>query len=485
MDDDDETVPSVAIRAPKACFVQPRARVVVLSGAQRGESYRVHRSLTIGRSRDADVTLSGRRLSREHARIVPEGGHYVLEDRSSNGCAINGQPAPPRARLNFGDEIDLAGEAILLFTHEHEERAQLQQLERFETIGRVAASIAHDFNNVLAVVLATLEALDVDGVDRDALEDARAATHQGIALSRQIVDLARPHGEERYGDLGAVAQSTAKLMQRLLRLSDDHIRVRVEASQGVVVRCPTVQLQQVAMNLCVNAKEAMAETGGTLAVSVDAPSPGWARLTVSDAGRGMQPQTASRAFEPFFTGRAQGTGLGLATVAEIVEGAGGHCHVRTAAGHGTTVEAWLPRAEVPREAPNASAPIADEGALEEGRAPKVLVLEDDHALGRAMKRQLARVKVPATWTAAPEVALERLEAEPFDAVLVDLHLEETTALELLPELRARAPDAKFVIYSGGWTEQQRAALLAGGAHALLQKPCTAQELLAALLAGED
>lgn len=227
---------------------------------------------------------------------------------------------------------------------------QLLRLQKDAQIGRILAGVAHDFNNILsviggcAVMMAADRGMSAQQV-RD-LEDITNATQRGAELVRVMIDLCRPEdsGRRQDSDLNEVVLRMEKLLRLLLR---KNIRLAVDLAEGLGrVGLDSGRLEQVLLNLVVNARDAMPD-GGIITLKT-LPSEAGARLVVCDTGVGVPPDVQARMFEPFFTTKppGKGTGLGLSTIQEILALCGGKASVSSRPGEGTTVELFLPRAGV-------------------------------------------------------------------------------------------------------------------------------------------
>jgi two-component system cell cycle sensor histidine kinase/response regulator CckA len=224
--------------------------------------------------------------------------------------------------------------------------AQFWQAQRLECLGLLASGIAHDFNNLMSVIVAcaemALEDIPEGSAGQRDVAEIRRTADRAIALTQRLLAFSRP-GTGFVGDvdLGALALDVAGLVRRLVNGGIDV--VVVPSSRAARVRANPGQLEQVVLNLCVNARDAMPD-GGRLVIRVDVDGTD-ALLRVIDTGTGMTPDVLAHAFEPFFTtkDRAHGTGLGLSTCAAIVQRAGGRIEVDTAPGRGTTMTVRLPR----------------------------------------------------------------------------------------------------------------------------------------------
>ncbi len=277
---------------------------------------------------------------------------------------------------------------------------QLLQSQKMEAVGRLAGGIAHDFNNLLTVITSysdlLLEDLGTDDPKRSDVEQVRKAADGAAALTRQLLAFSRQQVvEPRVVSLNAVVESLQKILRRVL--GEDVDLATTPGPDLGAVRADVGQLEQVLMNLAVNARDAM-PTGGKLTIETGnvEHDPAFARgkgaaavrqfvmLAVTDTGVGMDEATKARIFEPFFTTKApgKGTGLGLATVYGIVQQSGGFIWVYSEPGHGTTFKIYLPRVDAPAE----SAVVAAVGPV--ARGTETVLLAEDSAAVRAVARQV-------------------------------------------------------------------------------------------------
>jgi two-component system cell cycle sensor histidine kinase/response regulator CckA len=364
---------------------------------------------------------------------------------------------------------------------------QLRQSQKMEAIGRLAGGVAHDFNNLLTIILGNIHLLrqvsppDVEAISL--IDDIREAADRAAGLVRQLLTFSRrTPAHPEIIDLNQVVSATANLLKRLL---GEQVFVNLKLSpEPVRVRADRGQLEQVIMNLAVNARDAM-PTGGTLTLAtrrVDPPSLGEdpiARLIVSDTGIGMTDEVKARIFEPFFTtkGPDKGTGLGLATVYGIVEQAGGHIEVDSTPGKGTTFRVDLPWCF-------AAAPSTVITARETmfrtvpGAGKSVLLVEDEDGV-----RKLARYALEGqgyTVAEAPdaESALELLKPDSaFDLLVTDLTMPGMDGRDLAGQVRATRPDMGVVFVSGYVPDGGRLEEVPGAV--FLPKPFTPVDLLRA------
>jgi PAS domain S-box-containing protein len=372
--------------------------------------------------------------------------------------------------------------------------AQYRQAQKLESIGRLAGGVAHDFNNLLTVILSSSEVMKQDRaaglpVDDDDIEQIHAAGERARDLTRQLLAFARKQVIAPVSlDLNAVVRGSEKLLHRVLG-EDVHLMVKAETGLWATL-CDAGQIEQVLVNLAVNARDAM-PGGGALtietrnveaedaeAVSDPDRRPGrWVRLTVRDTGLGMSPEAKAHLFEPFFTTKehGKGTGLGLATVHGIVAQSGGHLHVESEPGRGTTFHICLPPSDAPQVV-NQPAPPAESTSGSEA----ILLVEDDPLVRgvtlRALKGSGYRV-IPAA-SGEEALAIAGREGLRIDLVVTDVVMPGMTGREVVDELRRRLPRVPALFVSG-YTQDaivQRGVLDSGVA--FLPKPFTPSTLVA-------
>jgi signal transduction histidine kinase/CheY-like chemotaxis protein len=373
-------------------------------------------------------------------------------------------------------------------------QGQLAQAQKMEAIGQLAGGVAHDFNNLLTVIAGrshlALEQLPAEHPLRRHIELIKTTTDRAAALTRQLLAFSRKQVlEPKVLDLNALVTGVMPMLQRLL--GEDIELATVPAERLGRVKADPSQLEQVILNLAVNARDAMPQ-GGILTVETAnadldeayakghaGATPGaFVMLAVSDTGHGMDADTRARIFEPFFTTKAQGkgTGLGLATVFGIVKQSGGNIWVYSEPGHGTTFKVYLPRVAeaLTAAAPASTAPVPPRGS------ETVLLVEDDEEV-RALARETLEAGgytvIPA---AGPSEAL-RLAADgsrPIDLLLTDVVLPQLSGRGLADRLSADHRELRL-LYMSGYTDEAivRHGVLAEGV-AFLQKPFTPYALLA-------
>jgi signal transduction histidine kinase len=366
---------------------------------------------------------------------------------------------------------------------------QLMRSQRLEGMGRLAAGIAHDFNNLLTVILSNAEFAYADlpagSPIRDLIAPIHDASHRATALTRQLLAFSRrqPSAPEVI-DLRAEAGGVLRLLQRLLGA-----RVRLETRLGECwpVRIDPGQLEQVLLNLALNARDAL-PGGGTLVVSaeneaVDAArgralgiAPGdWVHLSVADDGEGMDEEVRARCFEPFFSTKGErGTGLGLATCHGLVRQAGGQISVESAPGRGTTFHVHLPRHAGP--ASHRPRPLPGDRAKAPRRGRTVLIAEDDLTVQQVARRSLEQAGYRVRTAQTGPEALGILEAEPaIDALLTDLVMPGMGGAELSAQARVIRPELR-VLFVSGFADDATIEGLARTGDPILMKPYTPADL---------
>lgn len=382
---------------------------------------------------------------------------------------------------------------------------QLQQAQRLESVGRLAGGVAHDFNNLLAGIMnyagivshglqeeMTRRGLSEDNAFRGLADDIGQITHvarRAAALTRQLLIFSRRTVvRPEVLDLNAVVGDMEEMLRRTIGQNVDHLGT-VFAPDLPLIKADRGQIDQVVMNLVVNARDAMPGGGQieieTAKVEVDGMigrlrgiDPGtYARLIVSDTGTGMSPEVIERAFEPFFTTKAksEGSGLGLATVYGIVREGGGEVSIESQPGRGTTVRVDLPATQGPRPEhrhaqPHAELPMPDE---------TVLVVEDEAIVREPTQRLLAShgYTVLAADSGAAALAIVAEHKGAIDLLLTDVVLPRRSGSEVAGDILALRPATKVLFMSGySYDVIGPQGVLEAGV-CLIEKPFSADELL--------
>lgn len=392
----------------------------------------------------------------------------------------------------FDDGGNIVG-AVTVFTDATERKtleAQLRQALKMEAVGQLAGGVAHDFNNLLTVILSygsmLAERLHPSDPNSGDVREMTAAAERAARLTRQLLAFSRKQVlQPQVIDVNSMVTNVETLLRRLIGVD---ITLQIDLASGIpAVDADPGQLEQVLMNLAVNARDAMPD-GGTLRISTaedsssrrDAPpdAGGVGRkhvvLTVSDTGSGMSSEVRARVFDPFFTTKipGEGTGLGLSTVYGIVKQSGGDIRVRSEPGQGTAFDIYLPCADAPpRSAPAGST-----------RAPRgsetILVVEDDPSLRTLAVRVLKRYGYDVISAASGPDALA-LSADPrtvVDAVLTDVIMPGMNGREVVERLLAARPGLPYLFMSGYTDDDVLRRGVLHGESAFLQKPFTADQL---------
>jgi two-component system, cell cycle sensor histidine kinase and response regulator CckA len=365
--------------------------------------------------------------------------------------------------------------------------AQLRQAQKMEAVGRLAGGIAHDFNNLLTAITGysglLIESLDEGDPRRDDAEQIRTAAERATELTGQLLAFSR-RGMVRpiAVDIHGVVQDMEPMLRRLI---GEHIKLRTDLrADEPHVLTDRSQVEQVILNLVLNARDAMSD-GGRLTIETEAleATAAWAQgltpatsvvLTVADTGTGIADDVREHVFEPFFTtkGPTGGGGLGLATVYATVRQAGGRIRLQSVPGRGTTVRIVLPISPRPDDV------LASEGAPvnAQGTPGRVLLVEDEAAVRELVERILRKAGFEVTAAPDPMVALRMaVDAGPFDLLVSDIVMPGMNGIELARELRASRPDLRVLLISG-YTEEAVGRVGPDGLD-LLAKPFTADELL--------
>jgi two-component system cell cycle sensor histidine kinase/response regulator CckA len=395
--------------------------------------------------------------------------------------------------------VDFAGHrALLAVIEDVSERqrleAQLRQAHKMEAVGQLAGGVAHDFNNLLTIILGYTGLVATQLADRPELrhqvEEVAKAGERGAALTRQLLAFSRQLPlQPRIVDLNAVVAGVETMLHRLI---GEHVELamRLEAAAGRVLMDPGL-IEQVIVNLAVNARDAMPGGGGVIVETADVeldaldvgahagllPGP-YVLLAVSDSGSGMDAATRARIFEPFFTTKdsGKGTGLGLATVFGIVRQSGGHIEVDSEPGQGSSFKIYLPRAAGAATAPE---PASAARAERPGSSETVLVVEDEPALRQLVRTLLDGGGYTVLVAEGVEAALALAERHrgAVHLLLTDVVMPGLSGPEVAAQLLAVRPEARVLYMSGyaGDLVGRRGVLPAGAA--LLVKPFTEASLL--------
>ena len=364
---------------------------------------------------------------------------------------------------------------------------QLRQAQRMESIGRLAGGVAHDFNNVLTAIFGyselMAEGFAVGTHERDDLEEIRKAAQRASGLTRQLLAFSR---QQVLLPIVLNPNELIENLEKMLgRMIGEDIRFGLSLSPTIGnIRADPGQIEQVLMNLVVNARDAM-PNGGSLLIEtsnvlldeqyvlehqVVLPGP-YVLIAVSDTGTGIPPEVVSRIFEPFFTTKevGKGTGLGLSTVYGIVKQSGGYIWVYSEAGKGTTFKTYLPRVDAPSEVGIPATPPSELTGTE-----TILLAEDDEIIRALTKNILTKFGYRVLDAPHPQAALSAAEAHqgPIHLLLTDVVMPGASGRELAWEIAKTRPDTKVLFISGYTGEAMIQHGLIDPGLNYLQKPFT-------------
>jgi two-component system cell cycle sensor histidine kinase/response regulator CckA len=428
----------------------------------RATGYR--REEVIGRTA-AELGLCNRPEERARLAEILE-KHQSARDVEISYRTKSGQQ---RTGLESAEIIDLAGQKCIFsifkdVTDHKVLEEQLRQAAKMEAVGQLSGGIAHDFNNLLGVIIGYCEMLEEQIPPRSPLrkdcDQIKKAGERAAALTRQLLAFSRQQVlDPKILDLNATARDLEKMLRRLigehidLMTSLDPVLGSVKADRG--------QIEQVIMNLVVNARDAMPE-GGRLTIETanveldegfdsrhpQARAGSYVVLSVSDTGMGMDAQTQARIFDPFFTTKelGKGTGLGLSTVYGVVSQSGGHIGVYSELGHGTTFKIYLPRVgdDTSAERKSSAVPEVLRGA------GTILLVEDEEPLRVLTRRLLIEHGYSVLDAGHPDQALQiaRQHSGPIDMLLTDVVMPGMNGRVLVEKLAAIRPLPRIIYMSG-------------------------------------
>jgi PAS domain S-box-containing protein len=412
------------------------------------------------------------------ARVWPR---FLDQGTMSAEVTLN-RPDGGQRRIEFVATADVRpGRHISVvrdLTHQKGLEEQLRQAQKMEAVGRLAGGIAHDFNNLLTAISGYSEFL-IAGLDderqRRHAEEIRKAAARAAALTGQLLAFSRQQVlQPLVLDLNAVVSDMDMMLRRLIG-EDVELVALLEPELGAVLADPT-QIEQVIVNLAVNARDAMPHGGSVTIETANVATekgPG-VELRLTDTGVGMTDAEREQLFDPFFTTKQGGTGLGLATVYGIVEQSGGTIEVDSAPGLGSSFRICLPRASTPAETP-AAARVPD--APERG-SETILLVEDEMVVRRLVAEILETTGYTVLQAGDGPSGLEllRRHSDPIDLLLTDVVMPGMSGPEVAQAVTSMRPGT-HVLYMSGYTDSaiDRHGVLEPGI-AFLQKPFSADDL---------
>ncbi len=367
-------------------------------------------------------------------------------------------------------------------TQHRELEQQLRQMQKIEAIGRLAGGVAHDFNNILMAISSYSELLErklTEEALRRYLDEIVKATDRGSSLTQSLLTFSRKQvSSPQVVDLNALISEQLKMLKRLI---PENIELKFSAGSDIAcLKADPSQLEQVIMNLLINARDAMPD-GGRLVIETangrvnNAVSPGeiegstFVVLTVSDNGCGMDAETQSHIFEPFFTTKEQGkgTGLGLATVFGIVKHSGGQIFVTSDPGIGTTFKVHFPAVEAkPKATPT------KEEEIPVGGSGTILLVEDEAGVRDSAAEYLSEsgYTVLKAGKGTEALAIAETYESAIDLLLTDLVMPQMSGIELAKRITEMRPHVKTIFMSGYSNNLLSAQQMADPNHVLLRKP---------------
>jgi two-component system cell cycle sensor histidine kinase/response regulator CckA len=438
----------------------------------------------VGRTDDDLVSTEEAEASRESDRQVIDSGEPLLDIEETRTLVGGAKAAVLTSRVPLRDAAGRVGGVLGVYQDMTERKrleAQLRQSQKMEAIGRLAGGVAHDFNNLLTIISGNVHLIrhlpEGDPEFPQLLDDISDASDRAAALTRQLLTFSRKQPTRPVVlDLNEVVTGLASMLRRLI---GERITVRTQLSPNQVrVRADRGLVEQVLMNLAVNAKDAMPD-GGVLSISTSeiVGMGRFAQLAITDTGVGMTDEVKRHLFEPFFTTKdiGKGTGLGLATVYGIVEQAGGGIEVESAPGAGATFTIRLPWCDAPAKSSmlTGATNITIRPAVDRR---SVLLVEDEDRVRKLVRFTLEGQGYVVTEASGGEAALRLLTADRvIDVLVTDLVMPGIDGRELAARVRALRPDVGVVFISGYVPDHRRLEGLPGAL--FLPKPFAPLDLV--------
>jgi PAS domain S-box-containing protein len=438
-------------------------------------------------------------------RAAIDGGAHVWSDeyrfRRSDGSYATVLDRGYVLRNQEGRPVRMIG-AMTDISERKQLEAQFRQAQKLEAVGQLAGGVAHDFNNILTIIKGHVSLLLSDsGHTRDAdnsLRQIDEAAERAAGLTRQLLAFSRKQVLQTTDlDMNEIVRKMMRLLERLL---GEHIRLEIDPSvTAAFVRADASMMEQIILNLAINARDAMPEGGRLLLTTTterleahtlpdhsDARSGEFVRLSVSDSGSGIAPDVLPHIFEPFFTtkGIERGTGLGLATVYGIVKQHLGWVTVESVLGEGTTFNVYLPLLTQPTK----RAAVTSQKGLDERGTETVLIVEDEESVRRLARILLERhgYKVLEAECGPAALSVWRQVGGGIDLLVTDMVMPDgLSGLELANQMRREQPDLRVVVTSGYSVDLAGKDVAGKGRVTFLPKPYSVHEFLHAVRASLD
>ena len=368
---------------------------------------------------------------------------------------------------------------------------QVHQIQKMEAMGSLAGGVAHDFNNILAIIIGNTELALQDTPKsssvRSCLDEVLIACSRARDLARQILTFSRRSQQNRVPlKLSAVIKETMKLLRASLPVTIE-IKENIAVESDTVLADPT-QIHQILLNLCTNSAHSMRDKGGILGVcltseniSVESTtglatlnSGQYLRLSISDTGHGMEKSVLERIFEPYFTTKesGEGTGMGLAVVHGIVKSYGGQISVESEPGHGSTFHIYFPKHDATIDADTVRLDTLAKGT------EKIIFVDDEEAIVVAMSSMLKKLGYQVDYTTDCQecLSLVRGNAAEYDLIVTDMAMPNMTGVELAKEIKSIRSDMPIILCTGYNDAIDEKKAIELGIHSFSLKPLTIKEL---------
>lgn len=494
-----ELLESIVNSSPDAIVIVDESRRIILFNPAAEQVFRCSAAAALGGSLDRFIPPGLSQTGPDPAAALGIGGPQSQPRRLvvSTGRRADGNEFPFEASVS---QMGIAGRSLFAvnlrdITRRRELESQLLQAQKVETFGLLAGGIAHDFNNIISLVIGYSELLMREEcclpAGRNYVQQINDAGRRAAALTRQLLTFSRKETMRFRGE--SLNEIVANLTHMLRRIIGEHIALALELDPGSpAVRVDAAMVEQVMMNLAVNARDAMRRGGelriATLAMTVGPeqavlhgrePGP-YVALKVSDTGTGMTPEVTARIFEPFFTtkSRGKGTGLGLSTVQHIMREHSGWIEVASEPGMGATFTAYFPRvlaaSSTHSGAPNHAA------VAEKTRSGSIFVVEDEAPVRDLLVRVLTGRghKVVSAESADAALRVWDENCDNLDLLLTDIVLPGgMSGRELAVQFQRQKPGLKVLYMSGYINDANDREFMRKGQHQLLQKPFPLDQLL--------